>query len=134
MIAPGSPVYVMTSHALVRYCRAMEQGNVRSPAEPLEPRPYEIQILGELDGRWMEWFDAIEISVTRRLGRLPFTKLHCPEMDQAKLRGMLNKIWDMNLALCSVQPITRATAGHWVEQHDPPTETDDVTPTHTPLE
>lgn len=67
--------------------------------------PYIIEIQGELNGRWSEWFSAVKITVDRLDDRPPFTTLHCPPMDQAKLRGVINKIWDMNLILVSVNPM-----------------------------
>lgn len=64
---------------------------------------YEIQILGELDRRWSEWFSSVEITVEHMDDRPPLTTFHCSALDQAKLRGMLNKIWDLNLELVSVR-------------------------------
>jgi hypothetical protein len=80
-----------------------EKGLSHSSAS--ERSPYEIQIQGELDGSWNEWFNAIEITIEHSSDRLPLTTLHCPAMDQAKLRGILNKIWDMNLNLISVRRV-----------------------------
>lgn len=80
-----------------------------SPSSVSERSPYEIQIQGELDGSWNEWFNAIEMTIEHSSDRLPLTTLHCPAMDQAKLRGILNKIWDMNLNLISVRRVTNPT-------------------------
>jgi len=64
---------------------------------------YEVRIRGMLDERWSGWFDGVEVSIERSGDRLPLTILYCPAMDQARLRGMLNKLWDLNLNLVSVQ-------------------------------
>ena len=86
----------------------MVQDKDRSSFSQGECSLYEIQIHGELDERWSDWFDGIEITVEDTGDHLPLTTLKCPAMDQAKLRGMLNKIWDLNLNII------------WVHQvHDP---------------
>jgi hypothetical protein len=77
----------------------MVQGKALSPSNQSESLHYEIQVYGELDGRWSEWFDGIKISITHYEDHPPLTTLRCPPMDQVKLRGILNKIWDMNLKL-----------------------------------
>lgn len=81
----------------------MVQGKALSPSNKSESLQYEIQIYGELDGRWSEWFDGIKISVATYEDHPPLTTLRCPPMDQAKLRGILNKIWDMNLKLYALR-------------------------------
>jgi hypothetical protein len=81
------------------------QGVVRSSSSQGERSRYEIQIHGELDERWTEWFNGIEISIKHTGDHLPLTTLYCPAMDQAKLRGMLNKIWDLNLNIISVRQV-----------------------------
>lgn len=70
---------------------------------------YEIQISGVMHERWSHWFGDITITVDPQKDRPPLTIFHCPAMDQARLRGMLNKIWDLNLDLIAVQrlPIDR---------------------------
>ena len=83
----------------------MVQEMTRSISSQDERSPYEIQIHGELDERWSEWFDGIEITIAYTSDHLPLTTLICPTMDQAKLRGMLNKIWDLNLNIISVRQV-----------------------------
>jgi hypothetical protein len=81
----------------------MVQDKALSPSNQSESWQYEIQIYGELDGRWSQWFDGIKISIEDHEDHPPLTVLHCPPMDQAKLRGIFNKIWDMNLKLFSLR-------------------------------
>lgn len=81
------------------------QDKVRSSSIQGESSPYEIQIHGELDERWSDWFDGIEITIEYPDDRNPLTTLNCPKMDQARLRGILNKIWDLNLNLITVRQV-----------------------------
>lgn len=63
---------------------------------------YLIKVQGKLDDRWSEWFSGLTIAVASESP--PVTKL-IGVIDQSALRGILNKIWDLNLALISVTPI-----------------------------
>lgn len=80
-----------------------------------DPSPYEIQIYGELDARWTEWFNGVEITIKHSGDRSPSTTLICPTIDQSKLRGILDKIWDMNINLISVRRVVDHT-----REDDPP--------------
>ena len=61
---------------------------------------YEIRLQGQLDQRWSDWFSGLAVSVDDGV-----TTLIGPVIDQAVLRGILSKIWDLNLVLISVNPI-----------------------------
>lgn len=63
---------------------------------------YEIRVLGALDERWSQWFPGVLLSKTQGGDRLPITVIRCTSNDQSRLRGVLNKIWDLNLCLLSV--------------------------------
>jgi hypothetical protein len=121
----------------------MVQDRIRSSSSQGEASPYEIQIHGELDERWSDWFDGIKITIEHTGDRLPLTTLICPAMDQAKLRGMLNKIWDLNLNIISVRQvhdpmIEEVSSGGFedIQSLCPPDrmEGNDVTSTYTPAE
>jgi hypothetical protein len=43
--------------------------------------------------------------MTLESGMPPITNLSGPVVDQAKLRGIMNKLWDLNLAVISVKRI-----------------------------
>jgi hypothetical protein len=69
----------------------------------LKVQHYQITVLGMVDPSWSEWFsdlrlirtvDAHGFSITRLSGVLP---------DQGALRGVLNRLWDLNLTLLSVR-------------------------------
>ncbi|MBN1812576.1 MAG: hypothetical protein JXA14_12125 [Anaerolineae bacterium] len=62
---------------------------------------YQIKVQGKLDERWSEWFSGLTITVESESP--PVTAL-VGDIDQAALRGILAKIWDLNLALVSVNP------------------------------
>ncbi|MBN2004030.1 MAG: hypothetical protein JXA21_11805 [Anaerolineae bacterium] len=60
---------------------------------------FQIKIQGELRENWSDWFNGMSISTE---GDPSITTLTGTIADQAALRGILNKIWDLNLALISV--------------------------------
>jgi hypothetical protein len=64
-----------------------------------EQSVFQIRIKGSLDESWSDWFHGM--TVTTQSGETTFTG----KMDQSTLRGVLNKIWDLNLALISVKRI-----------------------------
>jgi len=53
---------------------------------------YQIRVQGRLEDRWSDWFNNFTI-----LGDGDQTLLTGPVTDLAALRGLLNKIWDLNL-------------------------------------
>ena len=74
----------------------------------IDPRPqmsnrarlYEVKIQGQLDEAWSDWFEGMGISIEGNMTTL------CGKItDQAALRGILSKIWDLNLTLISVHSI-----------------------------
>ena len=68
---------------------------------------YKVQVQGELD---QDWFNGLEVTVTNIGDRPPLTTITVPVADQAALRGLLCKLWDLNLTLIFVQRmITDAT-------------------------
>ncbi len=65
---------------------------------------YQIMVQGELGETWSDWFNGMSISIA---GDPPITTLAGAVADQAALRGLLNKIWDLNLALVSVRMLEK---------------------------
>ena len=66
-----------------------------------EPQLYEIRLKGHLEARWAEWFDGLALTAlpggeTLLSGWLP---------DQAALRGVLDRLFDLNLELLSVSQV-----------------------------
>lgn len=65
-----------------------------------ERNSYQIQIEGQLDEDWSEWFDALAVTVEGSVSTLT-----AADLDQAALRGILCRLWDLNLVLISVIPL-----------------------------
>ena len=64
---------------------------------------YVITVKGTLDAAWADAFNGMTITtITSRDGG-PLTTLTGQIHDQSALRGMMNKLWDLNLTLVSVQ-------------------------------
>ncbi|MBC7250312.1 MAG: hypothetical protein H5T62_08500 [Anaerolineae bacterium] len=68
-----------------------------------EPAIYQIKVQGQLDERWADWFNGLTVITNSEDEDLPITTLTGPVTDQAALRGILNKIWDLNLTVYSLQ-------------------------------
>jgi hypothetical protein len=66
---------------------------------------YEIQVQGELDRGWEAWFNGLAVTLTHTSDQPHVTTLICPTADQAALRGMLCRLWDLNLTLISVRRV-----------------------------
>jgi hypothetical protein len=63
---------------------------------------YEIEVLGELDELWASWFNDMTVAVKHASDGSPVTILTICAVDQARLRGILNKLWDLNLTVISL--------------------------------
>ena len=63
---------------------------------------YQICVDGRLDEHWANWFDGLIVSTDCINGGRTITTLTGLVADQPALRGILNRIWDLNLNLISV--------------------------------
>lgn len=70
--------------------------------EDARDHPYHIVVAGELDPTWSVWLGNMEITSSQSREGEPLTILSGTLPDQAALRGVLNKIWDLRLTLISV--------------------------------
>ncbi len=70
--------------------------------DPNGPMTYQIQVEGKLDEGWSEWFRDMTVTFERASDGSPITTLTGPVADQAALRGILNRIWDLHLTVLSV--------------------------------
>ena len=61
-----------------------------------QPARYRIKVRGRLDEKWSDWFNGMTITSERDITTLTGA------VDQAKLRGIVSKIWDLNLTVISV--------------------------------
>ena len=63
---------------------------------------YQIRVQGELDNRRLDWFEGMTMGLERASDDTLITTLTGLVADQARLRGILTKLWDLNLKLISV--------------------------------
>jgi hypothetical protein len=63
---------------------------------------YKITLLGVLDAAWSEWIQGMTVTNESLDDERSLTTFHVRVDDQAALRGILNRLWDLNLTLVSV--------------------------------
>ncbi|MDY7078579.1 MAG: hypothetical protein SXV54_16820 [Chloroflexota bacterium] len=66
---------------------------------------YQIKVQGKLDEKWSDWFDGMTVTFEAVAFESDITTLTGAVVDQAALRGILDKMWDLNLTLISVNRI-----------------------------
>ena len=71
-----------------------------------EPAIYEVWVQGRLDQTWLTQIDVETIAAVADSDRPPVTMLTATFRDQAALRGLLDRIYNLNLPLISVRHIT----------------------------
>ena len=80
-------------------------------------RVYQIKVQGRLDESWSSWFNSMTIAAEGDT-----TTLTGAVVDQAALRGILSRLWDLNLALISVNrigPAPEQKSGELDSRHEP---------------
>jgi hypothetical protein len=75
----------------------------RALPPPVAPAAYRIRVLGSVGPGWASWFNGLAVAETLALGEPAETNLTGTVPDQAALRGILNKLWDLNLTLLAVE-------------------------------
>ena len=65
----------------------------------IKPKTYQITFQGKLDGSWQNWFAGFNFSNKKDAYGNILTTLTGDVIDQAALRGILNKLWDLNFIL-----------------------------------
>ena len=63
---------------------------------------YEIEVAGTLGQDWRQWFNSHSIVIRSNKNKGSITTLTVPVSDQSALRGILGKLWDLNLTLISL--------------------------------
>ena len=66
---------------------------------------YQIQVRGMLDKEWSDWFAGLTIETVRGKEGESVTVLTGTIVDQSALRGLLCRLWDLNLTVISVVQI-----------------------------
>lgn len=70
------------------------------------PCTYEIRVKGIMGETWSNWFEGMQIA-----HQSDVTILAGDVIDQSALRGILSKIWDLNLTLVSVKRLEKNRSG-----------------------
>ena len=65
------------------------------------PEIYEIQVPGELDQQWSDWYGGMTITVGRDDNDQPVTTL-TSTVDQAALQSLLRRLYSLGVPLISV--------------------------------
>ncbi len=63
---------------------------------------YQIKVQGKLNEQLSDWLSGLDISYSQVGLEVQISTLTGPVADQAALRGILNKLWDLNLTLLAV--------------------------------
>jgi len=66
-------------------------------------RFFEIHVKGQLNSRWSEWLEGLEVKLLENGEMILFG----PIVDQAALMGVLNKLSRLNLTLLALNEIKR---------------------------
>ena len=82
--------------------KRMSPRNEASEREPDERSLYRIVIGGALHESWSEFLGKVDIDWERQGINSYHTILLSEVPDQAALRGLLNRIWDLNLEIISL--------------------------------
>jgi len=69
----------------------------------LQAQDYQITVYGKVDQSWSEWFGGLRLTGVVDRDGSPITRLTGTLPDQGALRGVLNRLWDLNLTLLSVK-------------------------------
>jgi len=67
------------------------------PGHEIKETVYQVMVEGQLDRSWSGWFSGMTISFQDGVSTMTG-----PITDQSALRGLLSKIWDLNLTLISI--------------------------------
>jgi hypothetical protein len=70
-----------------------------------QEQTYQIKVLGEIDEAWSGWFADLKIETVREGEDVIVTSFTGSVADQSALRGILCRLWDLNLTLMSVVQI-----------------------------
>jgi hypothetical protein len=71
----------------------------------MEEAVYRIEVQGMIGSRWEAWFEGLTLDVRDGGDGVHITMLTGVVADQSALRGILAKLWDLNLTLLSVTRI-----------------------------
>ena len=72
-------------------------------------RYYQITVEGKIDASWSDWLNGMRLVSRKEADDMIVTTLSGVLTDQAALQGLLNRLWDLNLAVRAVQQVDPAT-------------------------
>ena len=75
---------------------------------PCKSRTYQITIEGKIDPSWSDWLGGMQLVSQKEANDMFVTTLSGVLVDQAALRGLLNRLWDLNLVLRSIEQVDPA--------------------------
>jgi len=70
---------------------------------------YQIQVQGKLDASWSQWFNGLTITSSEGHDQQTLTTMTGVIADQSALRGILNRVWDLNLIVVSVTRLSETS-------------------------
>jgi hypothetical protein len=71
-------------------------------------RTYQITVEGKIDASWSDWLEGLRLISRKEADDMIVTTLSGILTDQAALRGLLNRLWDLNLVVRAVQQVDPA--------------------------
>ncbi len=71
-----------------------------------EPDEYCITVSGLIGEHWSVWLGGLSVEHGRGPTDAPISKLRGRVRDQSELRGIINRIWDLNLSVVSIVRLT----------------------------
>jgi hypothetical protein len=72
---------------------------------PSSSNTYQITVEGKIDSSWSDWFACLSVASYQEPDGMFVTTIHGVLNDQAALRGLLNRLWDLNLEVVSLQRV-----------------------------
>jgi hypothetical protein len=86
--------------------RRAKHMSVRSSDEAI----YEVKLQGRLDATWSDWLNGVTMAFESEEDGRELMVL-TGHLDQAGLRGLLTRLWDLNLTVVSVSSLDRTRNG-----------------------
>ena len=68
---------------------------------------YQIKVVGNIDKDWSDYFAGMDLETLHNREGSVVTSLTGAVTDQSALRGILGKLWDLNVTLISVIKIDK---------------------------
>jgi hypothetical protein len=72
---------------------------------------YKIEVEGRIDPGWSEWLDQMAIRHDHDSSGRPVTVLTGLVTDQSALRGLLAKLWNLNVSVLNVRRMEEGGTG-----------------------